>query len=199
MVLDAVQFAAGVLCLIFSLLYPRRPMVYFLGHPVDKQYTVSAFSRYTFGWVNSLLSFAKANKGLDLKDLPYLHLGVRSAHLHEQFNRMENKDRLWKTLLTAHYPEALFQAALSTVHGVLTFAPSIAMYKFLQLLEQRSEGETVSSDAWAWIVGLGASVVITTSLETWLLWVVCKWIWPICIALIDNGRHRGTIRGHASF
>lgn len=176
MVLDAVQFAAGVLCLILFLLYPRRPMVYFLGHPVDKQYTVSAFSRYTFGWINSLLSFAKVNKGLDLKDLPYLHLDVRSAHLHEQFNQMETTDRLWKTLLAAHYPEALFQTVLSTVHGILLFAPSLAMYKFLELLEHRSEGEAVSNDAWAWIIGLGASIIITNSLETWLLWIVCKWI-----------------------
>lgn len=174
MALDAVQFAAIVVSLILSLLFPRRPSVYHLGHPVDKQYSVSTLSRYTFIWVNSLLSFAKANRGLDLKDLPYLHFDVRSAHLYDQFDQLEKKDRLWKTLLTVHYLEALYQTGLSTLHGILTFAPSVAMYKFLQILEERSEGEAVNSEAWAWILGLGSSLIITNWIETWLFWIVCK-------------------------
>ena len=158
--------------LILSLSFPRRPLVFYLGHAVDKEYTVSALSRYSFSWVNSLLSFAKANKGLDLKDLPCLRLGVRSAELHYQFNRLEKKDSLWKTLLSAHYLEALYQTGLSTIHGVLSFVPSIAMYKFLQLLEERSEGEAVSIEAWAWIFALGSSIMIANSIEAWLFWLV---------------------------
>ena len=170
--LDAVQFLAGIVSLILSLSFPRRPLVYFFGHAVDKEYTVSALGRYSFNWVNSLLSFAKVNKGLDLKDLPCLRLGVRSAQLHHQFNKLEKKDRLWKTLLTAHYLEALYQTGLSTIHGVLSFVPSIAMYKFLRLLEERSEGEAVTIEAWAWIFGLGSSIIITNSIESWLFWLV---------------------------
>ena len=171
-VLDAVQFLAGVVTLILSLSFPRRPLVYFLGHAVDKEYTVSALGRYSFHWVSSLLSFAKANNGLDLEDLPCLRLGIRSAQLHHQFNKLEKKDRLWKTLLTAHYLDALYQTGLSTIHGVLSFVPSIAMYKFLQLLEERSEGEAVNIEAWAWIFVLGSSIIITSSIECWLFWVV---------------------------
>ncbi|KAL8784006.1 MAG: hypothetical protein Q9195_009216 [Heterodermia aff. obscurata] len=171
-VLDVVHFLAGLVSLVLCLSFPRRPMVYFFGHAVDKEYTVSALGRYSFNWVNSLFSFAKANKGLDLEDLPCLPLGARSAQLHHQFNRLEKKDRLWKTLLTAHYLEALYQTGLSTIHGVLSFVPSIAMYKFLRLLEERSEGEAVNNEAWAWIFGLGSSIIITNSIETWLLWVV---------------------------
>ncbi|CAF9906103.1 MAG: hypothetical protein HETSPECPRED_006056 [Heterodermia speciosa] len=171
-ILDAVHFLAGVVALILCLSFPRRPLVSFFGHAVDKEYTVSILGRYSFSWINSLLSFAKANKGLDLKDLPYLHLGVRSAQLHDQFNKLEKKNRLWKTLLTAHYIEALYQTGLSTVHGVLSFIPSIAMYKFLRLLEERSEGEAVNNEAWAWIFGLGSSIMITNAIESWLLWVV---------------------------
>ena len=171
-VLDAVQFLAAVMSLILSLLFPRRPLVYFLGHAVDKEYTVSALGRYSFSWVNSLLSFAKAKQGLDMKDLPCLGLGVRSAQLHHQFNRLGKRDRLWKILLTAHYREALYQTCLSTIHGVLSFVPSIVMYKFLRLLEERSEGEAVNVEAWAWIFGLGSSIIVTNSIESWLFWVV---------------------------
>lgn len=159
-------------------------MVYLLNHPVDKQYTVSSLGRYSFSWVNGLLSLAKVNKGLDLKDLPCLHLGVRSHYLHDRLlNKIQNQDRLWKTLLSAYYSEVLFQTALSILHSVLTFAPSVAMYKFLQLLEERSEGEAVNNEAWAWIVGLGSSLIIMNSVETWLFWIV----WARFGALLRSG------------
>ena len=149
-------------------------MVYLLNHPVDKQYTVSCLSRYSFSWTNSLLSAAKSNKRLDLKDLPYLHHGLRSAYLHEQLNMMQKRNRVWKILLSAYYLEALFQTAVSTLLGFLSFAPTVAMYKFLQLLEERSEGEAIDSEAWAWIVGLGSSLLATNAIETWLFWIVCE-------------------------
>ena len=172
--LQAIQFAAAVVGFLLSLSFPRRPKVYTLNHPVDEQYTVSCLSRYSFSWTNNLLSIAKANKRLNLIDLPCLHLGVRSAYLHEQLSMMQKKNRIWKTLLSAYYLEALFQTGLSTLLGFLTFAPTVAMYKFLQLLEERSEGEAVNSQAWAWIVGLGASLLALNSVETWLFWVVCE-------------------------
>ena len=173
--LCVVQLSAGIVSLLLSLLFPRRPSVFVSGQLVDKQHTVSALNRYCFGWANSLLKFAKTHNGLDLKDLPNLDFNMRSAQLHSQLAGLQGQDRLWKTLLRAHYPEAMVQTFLSTVHGVLTFAPSLAMYKLLQLLEERSEGETVDSKAWAWIIGLGLSVIIMNWNEAWLFWIVCEW------------------------
>ena len=172
--LQAIQFAAAVVGLLLSLSLPRRPSVFLQNQPVDEQYTVSYLSRYSFSWTNSLLSVAKTKKGLDLEDLPFLHLGVRSAYLHEQLNMMQKKNRVWKIMLSAYYLEALFQTGLSTLLAFLTFAPTVAMYKFLQLLEERSAGEVVNSQAWAWIVGLGSSLLAMNLIETWLFWIVCE-------------------------
>ena len=87
---------------------------------------------------------------------------------------MQKRNRVWKILLSAYYLEALFQTAVSTLLGFLSFAPTVAMYKFLQLLEERSEGEAIDSEAWAWIVGLGSSLLATNAIETWLFWIVCE-------------------------
>ena len=62
------------------------------------------------------------------------------------------------------------------------------MYKFLQLLEERAEGEAVNSQAWAWIVGLGLSLLALNSIETWLFWVVCEYYIRIVSMLLKPFR-----------
>ena len=171
--LDAVQFGAAIISVLLCLLVVRRPEVYLQGHAVDRQYTTSLFGRWTFSWVNRLLSFAKSNKGLDLRHLPKLHLDVRSEHLHEKINEIKSRDQLWKTLVLAHCPEVIYQTLLTVIQAAAQFLPTFTMYKFLELLEQRSVGQSVDATGWAWILGLGFSVILTSSLETWLFWIVC--------------------------
>ncbi|KAL8809013.1 MAG: hypothetical protein Q9200_003804 [Gallowayella weberi] len=56
--------------------------------------------------------------------------------------------------------------------GVLQFTPQLAMYKLLELLEQRSEVKAVANEAWAWVFGLGMAIIVTAWLETQMHWVV---------------------------
>lgn len=172
--LDAVQFAAAAVSMLLCLFLHRRPAVYLGGHAVDSQYTTSLFGRWTFSWVNGLLAYAKAEKGLDLKHLPKLHLGVRSEYLHDKISGMKSKPHLWKTLALAHYQEALSQTLLTIVQAAAQFVPSYALYRFLDLLENRSAGQSLDKAGWAWIWGLGISMILASSMETWLFWIVCK-------------------------
>ncbi|KAL8920824.1 MAG: hypothetical protein Q9208_005996 [Pyrenodesmia sp. 3 TL-2023] len=56
--------------------------------------------------------------------------------------------------------------------GILQFTPQLAMYKLLELLEQRSKGAAVANEAWIWVAALGISIIVTAWVEAFLLWVV---------------------------
>ena len=173
--LEAVQFGAAVIWLMLYLLALRRPELYLQGHAVDRQYTTSLLGRWTFGWVNGLLSFAKSNKCLNLSHLPRLHLGARSEYLHGNFTKIDTQTELWKVLAWAHSTEVLFQILLAVMQAAAQFLPTYAMYRFLELLEPESGSQSSILTQSAWILGLGISLILTSSVETWLYWIVCQW------------------------
>ena len=179
-------FAAISLVTCFSL--PRRPSVSSGGYVVDKQFTVSALSRSTYTWADELLKFAKKNNGLDLIHLPRLHFKVRSKTLEQNFMSFPQKEELWKKMMRVHWVELCAQSMLAiiqgkvalfskggirlTILGLIQFAPQFAMYKLLELLEHRVDGEAIDVTAWGWVFGLGLSIVVTAWLEAFLHWVV---------------------------
>ncbi len=174
-VLEVVQSGAAVIAFLLCLLLFRRPEVYLQGHAVDRQYSSSLAGRWTFSWANRLLLFAKSNNGLELNDLPQLHLAMRSQHLHEDVNRIKPRDQLWKTLLLAHHVEMIHQTLLTVLQSAAQFLPTYALYRFLELLEQRSEGQSIGGIGWAWISSLGFTLILISSIETWLFWILCQW------------------------
>ena len=173
LVLEAVQFGAATISLLLCCMIPRRPEVFLQGHDVDGQFSAAILGRWTFSWVNGLLAFAKSNKGLDLNHLPKLHLAARSEQLYRQFSdaKTQERERLWKTLFRAHYLEVLFQMILTVVQAAVQFLPTYALYKFLELLQQGSD-ESANPTAWAWLLSLGFSLMLASSVETWLYWIV---------------------------
>lgn len=139
---------------------------------MDQQYTVSAISRYTFTWVNSLLKAAAVNKGLDMKDLPCMDHLTRSDYLQKTFNRLKNKDSLWKSIYFAHSSAFIQQWMLVILQSVTQFAPQLAMFQILKLLEARQEGAPIATVAWAWVATLGLAMIVQSWLESWLFWVI---------------------------
>ena len=171
-ILDTVQAITAVVCLVACLSLPRRPSVSDNNHVVDGQYTVSALSVYTFGFASDVLSLARKRKSLDLVDLPKLNLWVRSSFLLAYFGNMTSKtDRLWKSIIYAHYPELLFQTAWAIMQSVSQFAPQFAMYSLLRLLEQRSLGASVENEAWGLVLALFLSIVFASWTQAWLHWM----------------------------
>lgn len=171
-VLTSVEAALATCLFVACLALPRRPSVAKDGQPVDEQFTVSALNRYTFTWAGEILRFARTNKGLDLTDLPKLGYHSRSEILQKEFLSKKQNDRLWKSVLKVHAPALIQQWILTIIQAFAQFAPQFAMYKLLQLLEQRSEGASVAIVAWAWVVGLGVSMILSSWIEAWLFWLV---------------------------
>ena len=159
---------SGCTCLFF----PRRPLVSHNGQPVDKQYTVSALNQWTWTWASEYLALAHLKNRLVLSDIPVLHLGARSDYLVSRMTSMKPRDRLWKTLIVAHFLELVIQWIISIIQGIIQFAPQLAMYKLLELLEDRSAGNPIAKIAWAYVIGLGVSISLAGWMETWMHWIV---------------------------
>lgn len=170
--LTAAQLAVAAILLVSFLSLPRRPTLFVNGRPVDRLYSVSAIARYTFVWGGDVLAFARANKGLDLPDLPLLARGSRADHLQQRFNRMKKRSRLWKAVFMSHASVFVMLLLLVVISSVAQFAPQLAMYNLLRLLEDRSQGASIALIAWAWVFGLGFSMIVSSWIESWLFWIV---------------------------
>ena len=171
-VLDALQICAAVACFIACLSLPRRPAVEYRGTPVDGQYTVSAFGRYTFTWAGVTLVSARNKKTFDLEDLPNLHVKGRSAYLQEYFKTLEKRDQLWKTLVFAHLPEFLFQTVLTALESAAQFLPQLVLYQLLKRLESRAHGDSADGVTWVLVVALGLGIIFAAWTQNWLFWIV---------------------------
>ena len=165
--LDAVQIVAAVISCISSLSFPRRPSVFERDHTVEGQYTVSALSRYTFGWAGKMLALARNKKTLDLTDLPKLHFKARSAYLEGDFESRKKTSSLWKGLIIAHYAEIIFQSIYAIVQSAAQFAPQLAMYWLLKTIERRSNGAQTAKVAWVFVLALGLSIIFASWGQAW--------------------------------
>ncbi|RAK99344.1 P-loop containing nucleoside triphosphate hydrolase protein [Aspergillus ibericus CBS 121593] len=169
----------GIACIraFFCILIPRRPDVRYDGQVVDRERTVSALERLTFSWVNGLLNYTMANKGLDIDDLPKLPFTARSQTLHTRLEQTQGSRELWKSLVLAHKNSLIIQAALSIVACALSFGPQVAMYGILKALEGRSSIAQEVDQAWVWVFGLAAVLILASSIESWLWWIIYAKLW----------------------
>ena len=164
------QLIIALLGGIISLLIPRRPDVFRNGKVVDGQFTVSFLSRLSFSWADSLLGYVIKNRGLDITELPELDYATRSKTLRESFDKTrKDGQRLWRTLMHEYASALLLQFVLVISDAVLSFAPQYCLFGILRTMEDRNSGPAQS---WIWVIALGASILVYSTIESWLFWVV---------------------------
>lgn len=151
---------------------PRRPDVFHEGKVVDQQDTVSVLGRFTFSWVNGLLRFTMAKQGLDIDDLPALPCSVRPETLHGRFEQVRRGIPLWRALIIAHWQPFVFQTTLALVSCALSFGPQVALLGILKSLENRQSGSWDVSRSWLWVSALGCFMLLSSSFDSWLFWVI---------------------------
>lgn len=156
----------------FCIKIPRRPNVFHNGKEVDQQNTVSVFSRFTFSWANSLLRETSLNKTLNIDDLPVLSLATRPETLLTAIERERLGRPLWKALAIAHWRSIMLQMTLAVVACVLSFGPQVALYGILKSLEDRDRGSWNPSYSWTWVSVLGCFMLLSSSTDSWLFWVI---------------------------
>ncbi|KAL4881830.1 hypothetical protein BJY04DRAFT_227620 [Aspergillus karnatakaensis] len=180
----AAQITIASLRAILSILIPRRPNVYFEGQVVDQEYSATAYNRFTYGWATTLLKFASKNKGLGIDDLPKLPYTARAETVHARLEKFQAGRKLWVALVMRHRRALVVQGLLSLVVCIIGFGPQVAMYKILKVLEDRSVLSMDSTAAWVWVGALGVLLAMSSSIESWLWWLIYSDLWvPIYAGL----------------
>jgi hypothetical protein len=152
LVLRAVNVGAVVLLCLSSVLLPRRPDVFFNGKKVDEQWTVSAFSRYTWSWVDPLLSFAVKKNDLDASDVPHVDRTLRAADLKEDWLASKPQGSLFRSLFWAYKGSFMVQLSLTVFRNILALLPFWTMLRVINILEQRDLGLSGASNLELWIL-----------------------------------------------
>ncbi|KAL4899056.1 hypothetical protein BDW74DRAFT_184058 [Aspergillus multicolor] len=173
----ATQLALSTLRTTTSILIPRRPNVYFEGQVVDQELTASAYSRFTYGWATTLLNFAAKHKTLGIDDLPKLPFAARAEMVHFKLQQFQAGRKLWVALMKRHARALILQGLMSLVVCVIGFGPQVALYKILKSLEDRAVFETNGTVAWMWVGGLGLLLALSSSIESWLWWLIYSDLW----------------------
>ncbi|EFQ99803.1 canalicular multispecific organic anion transporter 1 [Nannizzia gypsea CBS 118893] len=166
------QLAAGFINCCASVSLPRRPEVYLEGKAVDQQFTGAFFGRVSFSWAGPLLKFAIKNQTLEIDDLPALDYATRSKSLRDVFDKARRPgEKLWRTLVRVYAYTLISQALLVTCTSTLSFAPQYCLLRILRSLEGRNSVSWHPMDAWVWVFALGGSILLSTTVESWLYWV----------------------------
>ncbi|KAL3478275.1 P-loop containing nucleoside triphosphate hydrolase protein [Aspergillus californicus] len=161
-----------------AILIPRRPAITFEGHSVDHELTGTVYNRFTYGWATDLLRFSSKNKGLDIENLPKLPFTARAETAHIRLQAVQGRSKLWRAIVHANVRALVVQGLLSLVVCVLGFGPQVALYGILKGLERGSvEGESASVEVWVWVVALGISLALSSSIESWLWWLIYSDLW----------------------
>lgn len=169
--LRIVEIAAVVGLAAASLCIPRRPEVYDQdGKPIDASYTVSALSRFTWGWPHPLLQLAGKRNQLDLDDLPRPDHSTRAAELAADWKRRDSKQPLWLALLSAHKAAMARQWVLTLITSFLNFGPQWVILQLLRILETRTSRENYALNVWMWVIWLGFVVIAQSWVESHVFW-----------------------------
>lgn len=170
--LRIVEIASFVGLATASLCIPRRPEVFDKdGKPIDRTYTTTALSRFTWGWPIHLLKLAGKQKQLDLDELPKLDHYTRSAELSADWKTRAPKQRLWLSIASAYKVALAKQWVLTLASSFLNFGPQWVILQLLRILETRGKQEHYAVDVWMWVLWLGLVTIAQSWVEFHIYWL----------------------------
>ncbi|KAI6712168.1 hypothetical protein JHW43_005299 [Diplocarpon mali] len=163
----AIFFAFGLI--------KRRPDVFTPdGRLVERQFTSSLWTRYSYNWSSDLLDLA-ATKLIESPDLPAMDAHVRAADAKEAFKSIALKPSvsLWLQVFWAFRWQITFQWLLVIASSILDSAPPLAMFQLLRYLEARTEFDAIDPKAWLCVAALLLATFAETLVDyrvNWLMW-----------------------------
>ncbi|EAW11105.1 putative ABC bile acid transporter [Aspergillus clavatus NRRL 1] len=169
------ECACQAVAILLSLLLPRRPDVRRNGVEVDRELSTSFLGRITFSWADRVLDLTKGQE-IEVDELPELDYETRAHRLQESFNQARHavatdSAPLWRTLLLSHRSNVISQLLLCIFQTLISFTPHLSLLQILRRLERRSDELTPSIQMWFWVAALSLSIVLSSSIESWLYWI----------------------------
>lgn len=165
------QLVFATLLAFASISMSRRPDVFHDGRLVDRMYTQSAFNKYSFTWVEHLLTLARKKNRLEQEDLPIMDHYTRSKEATDAWIQKTHTRKLWIEIFLAHKSAVMLQWLLTLFQAFGNLAPQFVTFKLLKLLEKQSPNEPVGPEAWFWVVALTVVCAGAASNESWLYWI----------------------------
>ena len=154
-VLRAVNVIAVIALGFSSLFIPRRPDVYFGDRIVDAQFSVSAFNRYTWGWVRPILDKASKTNDLNAQDVPDPDHRVRTEKLKRDWEKHNFKGSLLRSLVWVYRRQIILQWSLTLFRCFISVMPYWTMLRLLKILETRGTEGTATLELWSLVIWLG--------------------------------------------
>jgi hypothetical protein len=96
---------------------------------------------------------------------------TRSKDLMNSWAEKQHTKPLWAEVILAHKSTLAIQWALTLVQSFGNVAPTFVTYNILRLLERRTPGEAVGSEAWIWVLTLALTTISASWTEAWLYWI----------------------------
>jgi hypothetical protein len=150
-----VNAVSGVVSVFACLRLPRRPDVYFRNRIVDRQFTYSFLSRYTWTWVQSLLDSATQKGDLTEDDIPEPDHTVRADYLVAAWEKFNFKGSLLKSMFWAYRHSLIYSWTLCVVRVVLGLGPFLTLLRLIKVLECRTPGQSAIGELWPLVVYMG--------------------------------------------
>jgi hypothetical protein len=171
-ILIAAQCLLALVRGLLFILLPRRPDIFRNSKLVDRQYTVSLLGRASFSWAYKVLKVITHNRNIELDDLPVVDNATRSVNLRARLEQVKGSHKLWKALLIIHSRTMIIQHSLAIIEAFAGFTPHVALLEILRALEAREAGSEVQWQCWAWVFALGVLMMLLSSINTSLFWLV---------------------------
>lgn len=174
-ILIIIELVSAALAGAHGLLLPRRPEVFWNGVVVDRQATSSVFGLLFFSWSQSSLHVLSKATAPMICCLPELNCRTRALHLLQQFRQHDtlqnNPYPLWRKLSVVYSRKLTLQLSLTILGSIISFAPQLMLLGILRAMERDTDSENRLTTTTPWILGLGASVIISALVEKWTVWV----------------------------
>lgn len=151
-ILRAINTAVVFFLSLASILIPRRPDVFFKDSKVDRQWTVSALSRYTWTWVEPLLRHASKKNDLDAADIPQPDLKLRSEDLKKNWDNFNFQGSLLRSLIWAYKGGVALQWGVTIFRCFLGIVPFWIMLRIIRILEKRETEGTPTLELWSLVI-----------------------------------------------
>ncbi|KAH7156326.1 P-loop containing nucleoside triphosphate hydrolase protein [Dactylonectria macrodidyma] len=169
-ILRAINTAVVFFLSLASILIPRRPDVFFKDSKVDRQWTVSALSRYTWTWVEPLLRHASKKNDLDAADIPQPDLKLRSEDLKKNWDNFNFQGSLLRSLIWAYKGGVALQWGVTIFRCFLGIVPFWIMLRIIRILEKRETEGTPTLELWSLVIWMAFLNFLDAWIEGWVFW-----------------------------
>jgi hypothetical protein len=155
LILRIANLASAVALAFANVSLPRRPDVFLRDEQVDRQFTVSVFSRYTWSYVYPLIDYATKTGDLEEKDIPQPDHLLQVDYLLKAWHESKFKSTLAWSLFRAYRSRLFIQWSVIVVRCFFGIGPFYVMLNLINTLDYKVPGQWPTTEMWGYVFWMG--------------------------------------------